>query len=297
MAFKSGFVTILGKTNVGKSTLINRMIGEQVSIVVNKEQTTRKVAKGIYTDNESQIVFVDTPGLHKSKSKLGDTMNKSATSTLEDVDVVILVIDCKENDVDQKVIDIISDAKKPTILIINKIDLIDKITLIKLIDKYKELYNFDSIIPTSFKKGTNVDSIIPEIKKLLKNGPKYYDEDEYTDQNLKDMVSETIRAKTLKFLDDEVPHGIYVEVTELKTGKTRENEKIFNIDATIYCIRESHKGIIIGKGGQMLKRIGTYARQDLEKMLGTKVNLKLWVKVRKDWINDPTFVNQFKNKD
>ena len=296
MGFKSGFVTVIGKTNVGKSSLINDMIGEQISIVVNKSQTTRKVARGIYTDAEAQIVFVDTPGLHKANSKLGTTMNEAATSTLEDVDVVIFVVDAKDKNLDRETIEIIKQAKIPVILVINKIDLIGKAKVASLINSYKELYEFNSIIPTSIKKGTNNDVIIPEIKKLLKEGPKFYDEGTYTDQNLREMTSEIIRQKTLKLLDDEIPHGIFVEVTKMKTSKTRTNEKIFNIDASIYCVRESHKGIIIGKNGQMLKRIGTYAREDIEKMVGRKVNLQLWVKVKKDWINDNSIVKQFKNK-
>ena len=296
MEFKSGFVTVIGKTNVGKSSLINEMIGEQVSIVVNKTQTTRKVARGIYTDDEAQIIFVDTPGLHKSNSKLGNTMNEAATSTLDDVDLILFVVDAKEKSLDRETIKIIEKHKIPTILIINKIDLIGKAKVASLIDEYKKIFDFKAIIPTSFKNGTNSDAIIPEIKNVLHEGPKYYDEGTYTDQNLRDIVSEIIRQKTLKLLDDEVPHGIFVEVTKLKTGKTRTNEKIFNIEASIYCIRDSHKGIIIGKNGQMLKRIGTYAREDIEKMLGRKVNLQIWVKVKKDWINDKTIVKQFENK-
>ena len=296
MEFKSGFVTVIGKTNVGKSSLINEMIGEQVSIVVNKTQTTRKVARGIYTDDEAQIIFVDTPGLHKSNSKLGNTMNEAATSTLDDVDLILFVVDAKEKSLDRETIKIIEKHKIPTILIINKIDLIGKAKVASLIDEYKKIFDFKAIIPTSFKNGTNSDAIIPEIKNVLHEGPKYYDEGTYTDQNLRDIVSEIIRQKTLKLLDDEVPHGIFVEVTKLKTGKTRTNEKIFNIEASIYCIRDSHKGIIIGKNGQMLKRIGTYAREDIEKMLDRKVNLQIWVKVKKDWINDKTIVKQFENK-
>jgi len=296
MGFKSGFVTVIGKTNVGKSSLINDLIGEQVSIVVNKSQTTRKVARGIYTDEEAQIVFVDTPGLHKANSKLGTTMNEAATSTIEDVDVIIFVVDSKEKNLDRETVEIIKQSKIPAILVINKIDLIGKAKVASLINEYKELYDFSSIIPTSIKNKTNSDAIIPEVKKLLKDGPKFYDEGTYTDQNLREMASEIIRQKTLKLLDDEIPHGILVEVTKMKTSKTRTNEKIFNIDASIYCLRESHKGIIIGKNGQMLKRIGTYAREDIEKMVGRKVNLQLWVKVKKDWINDQTIVKQFKNK-
>lgn len=294
MAFKSGFVTIVGKTNVGKSSIINRIVGEQVSVVVDKAQTTRKVVRGIYTTDDFQIIFLDTPGLHKSKSKLGDTMNESAVGTISDADIIVHVVEATDKNTDEKLIEKINKSKKPCILVINKIDLIDKEHLAEMINAYSDYANYQAIIPVSIKKDKGAEDIIEEIEKLLKPGPKYYDAESYTDQNLREIASEIIRQKTLKLLNDEVPHGVYVEVTKLKTSKTRNKEKIFDIDGTIYCLRESHKGIIIGKGGQMLKRIGTYAREDLEKMLDTKVNLHLWVKVRKDWINDSSIVKNFK---
>jgi GTP-binding protein Era len=294
MAFKSGFVTIVGKTNVGKSSIINRIVGEQVSVVVDKAQTTRKVVRGIYTTDDFQIIFLDTPGLHKSKSKLGDTMNESAVGTISDADIIVHVVEATDKNTDEKLIEKINKSKKPCILVINKIDLIDKEHLAEMINAYSDYANYQAIIPVSIKKDKGAEDIIEEIEKLLKPGPKYYDAESYTDQNLREIASEIIRQKTLKLLNDEVPHGVYVEVTKLKTSKTRNKEKIFDIDGTIYCLRESHKGIIIGKSGQMLKRIGTYAREDLEKMLDTKVNLHLWVKVRKDWINDSSIVKNFK---
>ena len=294
MAFKSGFVTIVGKTNVGKSSIINRIVGEQVSVVVDKAQTTRKVVRGIYTTDDFQIIFLDTPGLHKSKSKLGDTMNESAVGTISDADIIVHVVEATDKNTDEKLIEKINKSKKPCILVINKIDLIDKEHLAEMINAYSDYANYQAIIPVSIKKDKGAEDIIEEIEKLLQPGPKYYDAESYTDQNLREIASEIIRQKTLKLLNDEVPHGVYVEVTKLKTSKTRNKEKIFDIDGTIYCLRESHKGIIIGKSGQMLKRIGTYAREDLEKMLDTKVNLHLWVKVRKDWINDSSIVKNFK---
>ena len=294
MAFKSGFVTIVGKTNVGKSSIINRIVGEQVSVVVDKAQTTRKVVRGIYTTDDFQIIFLDTPGLHKSKSKLGDTMNESAVGTISDADIIVHVVEATDKNTDEKLIEKINKSKKPCILVINKIDLIDKEHLAEMINAYSDYANYQAIIPVSIKKDKGAEDIIEEIEKLLQPGPKYYDAESYTDQNLREIASEIIRQKILKLLNDEVPHGVYVEVTKLKTSKTRNKEKIFDIDGTIYCLRESHKGIIIGKSGQMLKRIGTYAREDLEKMLDTKVNLHLWVKVRKDWINDSSIVKNFK---
>ena len=295
--FKSGFVTIIGKTNVGKSSITNKLIGEKISAVANKSQTTRKIIRGILNTENSQIVFVDTPGLHKPKSKLGNTMIESAIGAIPDADVIVYVIDATDSSVDNETMEKITKASKPTILVINKIDLINPEKLAKIIIEYKDLYDFATIIPLSVKKNVNVSQIIPEIEKNLKAGPAYYDVEEYTDQTLRDMAEETIREKALKLLQDEVPHGILVESTKMKTRKTQTGEKIYDIDATIYCLRDSHKGIIIGKGGSMLKKIGTYAREDLEKMLGSKVNLQLWVKVKEDWINDSNIVKKFKTKD
>ena len=295
--FKSGFVTVIGRTNVGKSSIINSLVGEKVSAITNKPQTTRKNIKGIINRENSQIIIIDTPGIHKPKSKLGNAMIESAISSIPDVDVVVYVIDASEPKVDEKTLKTIKKSDKPTILIINKIDLIDATKLALKIEQYKDLHDFKAIIPVSVKQRKNLQEIVKEIERNLKEGPAYYSIEEYTDQTLRQIVEETIREKALKLLQDEVPHGILVETTKLKTKKTKNNEKIFDIEATIFCLRESHKGIIIGKQGQMLKRIGTYARQDLENILENKVNLKLWVKVREDWINTDKFVNQFKNQD
>lgn len=295
--FKSGFISILGRTNVGKSSIINSLVGEKVAAIANKPQTTRTVIRAIVNRPNSQIIFIDTPGIHKPKSKLGDIMVENAFEVAKDVDVVVFVIEATSDEIgkgDRLILDKIKEAKKRTILVINKVDLVSKEKVAKLIDLYKDEYDFASIIPVSTVKNTNLEVILDEIEKNLKEGPAYYNIEEYTDQTTRELVEETIREKALKLLNDEVPHGILVEVDKLKKRKTMENEPIYNIDATIYCLRESHKGIIIGKNGSMLKKIGTYAREDLEKMLGIKINLKLWVKVREDWINDAKFIKNFK---
>ena len=297
--FKSGFVSILGRTNVGKSSIINSLVGEKVSAIANKPQTTRTVIRAIVNRPNSQIIFIDTPGIHKPKSKLGDIMVENAFEVAKDVDVVVFVVEVtnETNTIgkgDRLILEKIKEAKKKTILVINKIDLVNKAKIAELIELYKNEYDFASIIPVSTVKNTNLEAILDEIEKNLKEGPEYYDIEEYTDQTTRDLVEETIREKSLKLLNDEVPHGILVEVDKMKKRKTMENEPIYNIDATIYCLRESHKGIIIGKNGSMLKKIGTYAREDLEKMLGIKINLKLWVKVKEDWVNDAKFIKNFK---
>ena len=298
--FKSGFVAIVGRTNVGKSSILNDMVGQKVAVVVNKPQTTRTAIKAIVNRENSQIIFTDTPGIHKPKSKLGNTMNDTAWGSIPDADVLLFVVEATSDGIgkgDQMILNKIKAAKANTILIINKIDLVKKEQVFKLIETFKDEYNFKAIIPISALKAKDTEVILEEIEKNLKEGPAYYDIDEYTDQTLRDIASETIREKALKLLQDEVPHGIFVEVEKMKRGKTRDNEPIFNIEATIYCLRDSHKGIIIGKNGAMLKKIGTYAREDLEKELQDKVNLQLWVKVREDWINNDKFVKLFKNTD
>lgn len=294
---KSGFVSILGRTNVGKSSIINSLVGEKVAAIANKPQTTRTVIRAIVNRPNSQIIFIDTPGIHKPKSKLGNVMVDNAFEVSKDVDVVVFVVEATSDDIgkgDKLILEKIKQAKKKTILVINKVDLVDKAKVAKLIDLYKDEYDFASIIPVSTVKNINLDTILDEIEKNLNEGPAYYDIEEYTDQTTRQLVEETIREKALKLLDDEVPHGILVQVEKMKRRKTMENEPIYNIEATIYCLRDSHKGIIIGKNGSMLKRIGTYARQDLEKMLDIKINLKLWVKVREDWVNLDKFVNPFR---
>lgn len=295
--FKSGFVSMLGRTNVGKSSIMNAIVGEKVAAVANKSQTTRTQIKAIVNGPNSQIIFVDTPGIHKPKSKLGNVMLETAFGASTDVDIILFVVDASSNEIgkgDRIILDKIIASKKKCILVINKIDLVKKEQIASVINLYSKEYNFIAVVPVSVVKKKNLDELLNEIEKNLKEGPAYYDTEEYTDQTLRQLAEETIREKALKLLDDEVPHGIYVEVDKMKFRKTKEKEDIYDIDATIYCIRNSHKGIIIGKGGQMLKRIGTYAREDLEKMFGVKVNLKLWVKVREDWINDSALVKKFK---
>ena len=295
--FKSGFVSMVGRTNVGKSSIINALVGEKVAAIANKPQTTRTAIRAIVNRENSQIIFIDTPGIHKPKTKLGNTMIETAFGVINDVDIILFVIDATSENIgkgDRIILDKIKEAKIKTILIINKIDLVTKEQLAKLIDLYKDKYNFEAVIPVSVVKNKNMDAILDEIESNLKPGPAYYNVEEYTDQTLRQLAEEIIREKALRLLDDEVPHGLYVETEKMKTRKTQNKEKIYDIDATIYCLRESHKGIIIGKNGSMLKKIGTYARQDLEKILDTKVNLGIWVKVREDWQNKDSFIKKFK---
>ncbi len=295
--FKSGFVSMVGRTNVGKSSIINALVGEKVATIANKPQTTRTAIRAIVNRENSQIIFIDTPGIHKPKTKLGNTMIETAFGVINDVDITLFVIDATSENIgkgDRIILDKIKDAKIKTILVINKIDLVTKEQLAKLINLYKDEYNFEAVIPVSVVKNKNMETILDEIESNLKPGPAYYNVEEYTDQTLRQLAEEVIREKALRLLDDEVPHGLYVETEKMKTRKTQNKEKIYDIDTVIYCLRESHKGIIIGKNGSMLKKIGTYARQDLEKMLDTKVNLKIWVKVREDWQNNDSFVKKFK---
>lgn len=295
--FKSGFVSIIGRTNVGKSSIINNLVGEKVAAIANKPQTTRTAIRAIVNRPNSQIIFIDTPGIHKPKSKLGDVMVETAFEVAKDVDVVVFVVEATSNEIgkgDRLILEKIKEANKKTILVINKIDLAKKEDIAELIQMYKNEYDFVSVIPVSTVKNINVDIILDEIESNLKEGPAYYDIEEYTDQTTRQLAEEIIREKALKLLQDEVPHGIFVEVEKMKMKKTQTGEPIYHIDATIYCLRNSHKGIIIGKNGAMLKRIGTYAREDLERMLDVKINLKLWVKVKEDWLNNDSFVKKFK---
>lgn len=295
--FKSGFGAIIGRTNVGKSTLLNSLVGEKVAIMANKPQTTRTAIKAIVNNKNSQIIFIDTPGIHKPKSKLGEVLNETAFKTLLEVDFILFLIEATSNEIGKGnllILEKLKESNKKVILVINKIDLVEKTKLLELIDTYKESYNYEAIVPISSIKGKGIKELISEIEKILPEGPAYYDKEEYTDQTLRQLVEEAIREKALKLLQDEVPHGIYVEVQTMKKRKDKTGNKIFDIDVVVYCLRESHKGIIIGKDGGMLKKIGTYARQDIEKMLESKVNLKLWVKVSKDWIDDASIVKKFK---
>lgn len=297
--FKSGFVSLVGRTNVGKSTLLNALVKEKVAITANKVQTTRTAIKAILNDDNYQIIITDTPGIHKPRTKLGETMINTAFTMFSEVDVIMFLIEATSNEIgrgDRRILDKIKESNKPCILIINKIDLVRKDKLLKLIDIYKNEYNFEAVILISAIKEDGIQEIIDELVKILPEGPKYYADDEYTDQTIRQMAEEIIREKALKFLNDEVPHGIYVEIEKFKERKTTKKEPIYDIDAIIYCLRESHKGIIIGKGGNLLKKIATYSRKDIEEMLDTKVNLKVWVKVKEDWQEKENIVNKFKLK-
>ena len=295
--FKSGFVAMLGRTNVGKSTLVNLLVGEKIAATANKVQTTRTAIRGIVNRENSQIIFIDTPGIHKPKTKLNETMIETSFGVIKDIDLILFVIEATSDEIgrgDMRILEKIKESKKKAILIINKIDLVKKESLLKLIDLYQKEYNFEAVIPVSSIKSKYRDIILDEIEKVLKPGPAYYDVEEYTDQTMRQLAEETIREKALMYLQDEVPHRIYVEVTKMKLKKTKNKEEFYDIEATIYCLRESHKGIIIGKDGTMLKRIGQSARIDMERNFGTKVNLRTWVKVKENWLDDTSVVKKFK---
>ena len=285
----------VGRTNVGKSTLINLLVGEKIAAIANKVQTTRTQIKGIVNRENSQIIFIDTPGIHKPKTKLNENMIELSWDAISNSDVILFLIEADSKEIgrgDMKIIEKIKEANKKCILIINKIDLVNKEDLAKIINLYKNEYDFSAIIPISAVKAKYKETVLDEIEKNLRPGPMYYDKEEYTDQTLRQLAEETIREKALILLKDEVPHGIFVQVEKMKLKKTQKNENIYNIEATIYCLRNSHKGIIIGKNGEMLKRIGTMARKDMEQNFGTKVNLKTWVKVKEDWMNNEKFFNE-----
>ena len=291
--FKSGFVTLIGRPNVGKSTLMNHLIGQKIAITSNKPQTTRNRIQTVLTMEEGQIVFVDTPGIHKAKNKLGEYMVNVAQQTLNDVDVVLWLVEPTTfiGAGEKHIAEQLRGLNIPVILIINKVDTVDKEEIAKAIDTYRKLYDFDEIIPVSALRAVNTQDIIPSILKYLPYGPMFYDEDTVTDQPQRQIAAEIIREKALHALDAEIPHGIAVAIDRMKErpGKGR----LVDIDATIICERDSHKGIIIGKQGVMLKKIGSNARFELERMLDAKVNLKLWVKVKKDWRDSDFLIKNF----
>jgi GTP-binding protein Era len=280
--FKSGFVTLIGRPNVGKSTLMNKLIGQKIAITSNKPQTTRNRIQTVYTCEEGQIVFVDTPGIHKAKNKLGEYMVNVAEQTLKEVDVVLWLVEPTDfiGAGERHIAEQLENVKTPVILVINKVDTVKKEEILGFIDNYRKIYDFAEIVPVSALKGTNTDDLISTIFKYLSEGPMFYDEDTVTDQPMRQIVAELIREKALKCLSDEIPHGIAVYIDQMKERKSGD---IIDIDATIVCERDSHKGIIIGKQGVMLKKIGSAARYEIERMMEIKVNLKLWVKVRKEW--------------
>jgi GTP-binding protein Era len=289
--FKSGFVSIIGRPNVGKSTLINKLLGERVTIISNKPQTTRNSINCIYTTGDFQIVFIDTPGIHKPRHKLGEYMVKAATDSLKGVDVVVVVLDCSVEigPGDKYIVEIAEKVNSPVILTLNKIDKISKSKLGNIVASLSMQENyFDSIIPISAHTGENLSELLNEIVKKLPEGPLYFPEDIYSDMPERFIVSEIIREKILELTSEEVPHGTAVEVTSMKERKDR---KIIDIEATIYCEKDSHKGIIIGKKGRMLKEIGTLSRIGIENLLDCKVNLQLWVKVKNDWRDSRSLLN------
>ena len=292
--FKSGFTAIIGRPNVGKSTLMNHLIGQKIAITSKKPQTTRNRIQTVYTCEDGQIVFLDTPGIHKAKNKLGEYMVQVAERTLKDVDVILWLVEPTTfiGAGERHIAEQLKGLHLPVILVINKVDTVDKDEILKAIDTYRKLYEFDEIIPCSALRNQNTEDIVPCILKYLPYGPMFYDEDTVTDQPQRQIVAEMIREKALRSLEEEIPHGIAVSIEKMTERKSKGGS-ICDIEATIICERDSHKGIIIGKGGQMLRRIGSQARRDIEDMLEEKVNLQLWVKVKKDWRDSDFMIKNF----
>ncbi len=290
--FYSGFVSIIGRANVGKSTLMNALIGEKIAIISNKPQTTRNKISGILTNDDYQMVFVDTPGFHKSKTKLGNYMVKSVDSALNDVDIVLFLIEPNDkiSDLDLEIIEKLKQIESNIFLIINKIDTVEKSRVFEMIAEYKDLMDFKEIIPISAFKNQNLDSLLKEMRRYLKPGPKYFPENMITDQPERKIVSEIIREKILHIMKDEIPHGIAVEIMSMKK---RDDKDLIDIEATVYCEKDSHKGMIIGKKGAVLKEIGIRSRYESERLLGTAINLKLWVRVKKDWRDSDFYLKNF----
>ena len=288
--YKSGFAALIGRPNVGKSTLMNCLIGQKIAITSRKPQTTRNKIQTVYTSDEGQIVFVDTPGIHKAKNKLGDYMVSVAEHSLKEVDVVLWLVEPTDyiGAGEQHIVEQLSKLKVPVILVINKIDTVKREQLLVYIDAYRKLMDFAEIVPVSALKDDNTDTLIQLIFKYLPYGPAFYDEDTITDQPMRQIVAELIREKVLRSIDEEIPHGVAVTIESMKFSK-----KIVDIDATIICEKDSHKGIIIGKGGSMLKKIGSTARHDISALLGSEVNLQVWVKVKKDWRDSDFLLKNF----
>lgn len=288
--YKSGFAAIIGRPNVGKSTLMNQLIGMKIAITSHKPQTTRNKIQTVYTSDEGQIVFLDTPGIHKAKNKLSEYMVKVAKSTIKDVDVVLWLVEASEfiGRGDKDIASQLKDINVPLILVINKADTVSKNDMFGIINAYKDICRFDDIVPVSALKGDNCDELIKVIMNYLPYGEPFYDEDTVTDQPERAIVAEIVREKALKCLDDEIPHGIAVTIERMKFEKN-----ICNIDATIICERDSHKGIIIGKQGAMLKKIGSAARYEIERLIDSHVNLKLWVTVKKDWRDSDVLLKNY----
>ena len=290
--FKSGFATLIGRPNVGKSTMMNHLIGQKIAITSNKPQTTRNRIQTVYTCDQGQIVFLDTPGIHKAKNKLGEYMVTVAERTLSEVDVILWLVEPSTfiGKGERHIVEQLEKTRTPVILVMNKIDTVPREELPRYLEAYRQIYDFAEMIPVSALKGKNLQAVIDSIFKYLPYGPQFYDEDTVTDQPQRQIVAELIREKALRCLDEEIPHGIAVAIDQMRE---RPDGQIMDIDATIICERDSHKGIIIGKGGAMLRRIGSQARREIEAMLEMKVNLQLWVKVKKDWRDSDFMIKNF----
>lgn len=290
--FYSGFVTLVGRPNVGKSTLMNQLIGEKIAIISNKPQTTRNKITSILTKDDFQCIFIDTPGIHKAKHKLGEYMVRAAENTLNEVDAVLMLVEPMQRvlESDRFVMERLKNIKTPVILVINKMDTVEKAILLKVIDSYSKEMDFREIVPISALKGENTQELMEIIKKYLPEGPKYFPSDMITDQPERQIASEIIREKALQLLQDEIPHGIAVEMMSMKK---RSDKNLVDVEATIYCEKDSHKGMIIGKQGTMLKKIGSRARNDIERLLGSPIYLQLWVKVKKDWRDSDFLLKNF----
>lgn len=288
---KSGFIAIAGRPNAGKSTLLNRIIGEKIAIVSSKPQTTRNKILGVYTQADCQMVLIDTPGIHKARTKLGQRMAKDISNAVQDIDVLLYVVDCgigaQGYDLERQALAGLNTQGIPVVLVVNKVDTVQKQQLLPMLDKLNDLYDFRSIVPLSAKQGDNLDALLDEVKELLPEGPQYFEDGIVTDQPERQIIAEFIREKTLRLLNKEVPHGVAVEIERM----THREKGGYEIMAAIYCEKQSHKGIIIGKGGEKLKDIGSQARADIERLLGEKVYLKLWVRVKEDWRNRESFLN------
>jgi GTP-binding protein Era len=293
---RSGFVAMIGRPNVGKSTLMNRLIGQKIAITSNKPQTTRNQIRTVFTDERGQIIFLDTPGIHKARNKLGEFMAEVTENTLRDVDLILWLVEPSDyiGAGEQAIIERLAKVKTPVMLVINKIDKVKKEDILRFIDAYRKELDFAAIVPVSALKGENTDDLTDTIFTYLPEGPMYYDEDTITDQPERQIAAELIREKALRNLEDEIPHGVAVLIDRMKE---REGGTLIDIDATIVCERESHKGIIIGKQGAMLKKIGTEARRDIEMMTGTKINLKLWVKVKENWRDSDILIRNYGYRD
>lgn len=289
--FKSGFAALIGRPNVGKSTLMNHLIGQKIAITSDKPQTTRNRIQTVYTDERGQIVFLDTPGIHKAKNKLGDYMVNVAEHTLREVDVVLWLVEPTTfiGAGERHIVEKLKQVKTPVILIINKVDTVEKTEVLKFIDTYRKIYQFAEIIPVSALKDINTDEVLNVLFRYLGEGPQYFDDDTVTDQPMRQIAAELIREKALRYLSDEIPHGIAVTIEKMSERKNG----LFDIEANIVCERDSHKGIIIGKQGAMLKKIGSAARREIEALMGAPVNLQLWVKVRKEWRDNELFLKNY----